>query len=114
MRRILIDYARARNAKKRRGKRVQIELDEAISFTDRKCEELLALDEAMYRLAPLIGRLRDQPVFELSIARRQKMRNAFERPDGKSILDPGDQPERRPRRHLFSGQPQDVGDICER
>src|SRR5438552_5575604 len=70
--------------------------------------------EAMYRLSPLIGRLRDQPVFELSIARRQKMRNAFERPDGKSILDPGDQPERRPRRHLFSGQPQDVGDICER
>jgi RNA polymerase sigma factor (TIGR02999 family) len=56
MRRILIDYARARNAEKRGGRRAQIELDEAISFTDHKCEELLALDEALDRLAALDAR----------------------------------------------------------
>lgn len=51
MRRILVDHARARNAEKRGGHEPRIALDDALAFTEEKCAELLALDEALSRLA---------------------------------------------------------------
>jgi RNA polymerase sigma-70 factor (ECF subfamily) len=49
MRQILVDHARARNAGKRpQGK---ISLDEELSYTDEKSSAVLALDEALTRLA---------------------------------------------------------------
>jgi RNA polymerase sigma-70 factor, ECF subfamily len=48
MRKILVDHARHRNAQKRGGQKLA--LDEAVSFTDRKEVDLLALEEALYSL----------------------------------------------------------------
>jgi RNA polymerase sigma factor (TIGR02999 family) len=53
MRRILVDYARARNADKRPGKRVKISLAEVKDLGRRPDEDLVALDDALRRLAPL-------------------------------------------------------------
>lgn len=49
MRRILVDHARARGRGKRAG--VKISLDEAVLLTPDTSDEMLALDEAMTRLA---------------------------------------------------------------
>jgi RNA polymerase sigma factor (TIGR02999 family) len=55
MRRILVDYAKARRAAKRGGGRLQVPLEQAASvaesLTDDQVDELLALDDALRRLA---------------------------------------------------------------
>jgi RNA polymerase sigma factor (TIGR02999 family) len=53
MRRILIDSARRRKSKKRGGDRQKIEVDDAIACLREACspDDLLALDEALARLA---------------------------------------------------------------
>jgi RNA polymerase sigma-70 factor, ECF subfamily len=52
MRRILVDHARRRQAQKREGGRVLVALDDDVATTDRApVAELLALDEALNRLA---------------------------------------------------------------
>jgi RNA polymerase sigma-70 factor (ECF subfamily) len=50
MRHILVDYARARNAKKRGDHRLGISLTEADVAMDERFEDVLALDEALSRL----------------------------------------------------------------
>lgn len=52
MRRVLIDYARTRNRKKRGGGQVAEALEENDAFlTDEAADELLAMDDALSRLA---------------------------------------------------------------
>ena len=52
MRRILVDYARARETEKRGGEFQRIALEDAISFSGDKSDvDLLALDEALKQLA---------------------------------------------------------------
>lgn len=51
MRRIMVDHARERHALKRGGTAVKVALDEAVVVTKEPAAELLALDEAMSRLA---------------------------------------------------------------
>jgi RNA polymerase sigma-70 factor, ECF subfamily len=51
MRRILVDYAVARNARKRGGGRQRVPLEEVVVLTDDRAQELLALDDALRRLA---------------------------------------------------------------
>jgi RNA polymerase sigma factor (TIGR02999 family) len=53
MRRILVDYARARNAQKGPGKRVMISLADVTDLGTRPDEDLVALDEALSRLEHL-------------------------------------------------------------
>lgn len=53
MRRILIDFARSRNYKKRRGHSPHIELEEAVTVSAVVGSELLAVDEALKELAKL-------------------------------------------------------------
>jgi RNA polymerase sigma factor (TIGR02999 family) len=50
MRRILVDYARARNAQKRPGKRAAVSLAEAEGLLKRPDQDLVGLDEALRRL----------------------------------------------------------------
>lgn len=50
MRRILLDYAVARQAQKRGGDRRQVPLDEGVLAVEERTDELLALDEALQRL----------------------------------------------------------------
>jgi len=57
MRRILIDHARTRNAAKRGGGRAIIQLDDAVILTEDKCEELLAVDQALTNLGAWDPRL---------------------------------------------------------
>ena len=57
MRRVLVDYARRRGAKKRDGARDAITLDEALVAVDEQGDMLVALDEALARLAALDPRL---------------------------------------------------------
>lgn len=57
MRRILVDYARKRNAEKRGGKNRPLTLDETAIAVDAQADMLVALDEAMTRLANLSQRL---------------------------------------------------------
>jgi RNA polymerase sigma factor (TIGR02999 family) len=57
MRRVLVDYARRRGAKKREGARDAIPLDEAVIAVDEQAEMLVALDEALTRLGELEPRL---------------------------------------------------------
>jgi RNA polymerase sigma-70 factor, ECF subfamily len=56
MRRVLVDFARAKNSQKRGGDRVQITLDEKIETPLEKQTDLVALDEALDNLAKLNGR----------------------------------------------------------
>jgi RNA polymerase sigma factor (TIGR02999 family) len=49
MRQILVDHARARNAEKR--PRAEISLDEELTYSQDKSSAVLALDEALSRLA---------------------------------------------------------------
>jgi RNA polymerase sigma factor (TIGR02999 family) len=51
MRQILIERARARNAAKRGGEQVRITLDDAVAAGGETSLDLLALDEALARLA---------------------------------------------------------------
>src|SRR5437763_795959 len=53
MRRIMVDHARERRALKRGGGAVKVELDNAALVTEKRSEELLALDEALEKLAAL-------------------------------------------------------------
>ncbi|MBI1850068.1 MAG: sigma-70 family RNA polymerase sigma factor [Planctomycetes bacterium] len=53
MRRILVDHARRRRAAKRGGDRLGEKLDEALVFFEERSADLLALDEALKRLAVL-------------------------------------------------------------
>jgi RNA polymerase sigma factor (TIGR02999 family) len=53
MRRILVDWARSREAKKRGGKRQRVSLDEALAVTSAHGEDLMALDEALQKLSAL-------------------------------------------------------------
>jgi RNA polymerase sigma-70 factor (ECF subfamily) len=51
MRRIMVDHARARHALKRGAGAIRVTLDEAALVTEGRAEELLALDEALEKLA---------------------------------------------------------------
>jgi len=51
MRRIMIDRARERRALKRGGDAIKVSLDEAALVSEQRAEELLALDEALEKLA---------------------------------------------------------------
>ena len=53
MRRIMVDHARERRALKRGGGALKVSLDDAALVTERRSEELLALDEALEKLAAL-------------------------------------------------------------
>jgi len=53
MRHILVDYARARNAKKRPEGRVQLSLSDVDVAVGERAEDLVALDEALSRLEGL-------------------------------------------------------------
>jgi RNA polymerase sigma-70 factor (ECF subfamily) len=56
MRRLLIDHARARRTAKREGRLQRIPLDEPLLVTDDQSDELLALNEALDRLAAIDAR----------------------------------------------------------
>ena len=51
MRRIMVDHARQRQAQKRGGGAIHVTLDEAAAVTQTRADELLALDEALEKLA---------------------------------------------------------------
>ena len=51
MRRILVDFARARGYAKRGGDAQQVSLDEALEVSEERSAELVALDDALSRLA---------------------------------------------------------------
>jgi len=51
MRRIMVDHARARHALKRGAGAIRVTLDEAALVTEERAEELMALDEALEKLA---------------------------------------------------------------
>ena len=53
MRRILVDHARALRANKREGFREAISLDEAFVVSPAKSTELIALDDALHKLAKI-------------------------------------------------------------
>ena len=53
MRRVLVDFARAKNSLKRGGERIQITLDEKIEVPLVKNMDLVALDEALLNLAEM-------------------------------------------------------------
>ena len=51
MRRVLVNHATARTAQKRGGKRERVPLDDVILLTAERAEEMIALDDALNRLA---------------------------------------------------------------
>jgi RNA polymerase sigma factor (TIGR02999 family) len=51
MRRILVDHARSRQRDKRGGGRARVVLDEAVALSPQKDEDVIALDEALEKLA---------------------------------------------------------------
>jgi RNA polymerase sigma-70 factor (ECF subfamily) len=51
MRRIMVDHARERRSLKRGGGALKVTLDEAVAVTETRSQELLALDDALERLA---------------------------------------------------------------
>jgi RNA polymerase sigma factor (TIGR02999 family) len=53
MRRILVDYARARNYAKRGGGAQRVSFDEAMDVSDERAADVIALDEALSALAEL-------------------------------------------------------------
>ena len=53
MRRILVDHARARGRVKRGGKAIRLQLDEHIALSPGRDEDVLAVDEALHKLAEL-------------------------------------------------------------
>jgi RNA polymerase sigma-70 factor (ECF subfamily) len=56
MRRILVDRARRKKAEKHGGEGEKIQLDEAVVFSPDRSNEILALDDALKRLAELSPR----------------------------------------------------------
>jgi RNA polymerase sigma factor (TIGR02999 family) len=56
MRHVLVDYARSHRSEKRGGAAQRLELSDALAFSESQCDELLALDEALTRLAALSPR----------------------------------------------------------
>jgi RNA polymerase sigma factor (TIGR02999 family) len=59
MRRIMVDHARARHALKRGAGAIRVTLDETALVTEERAEELLALDEALEKLAEFDRRRRE-------------------------------------------------------
>ncbi|HET9219603.1 MAG TPA: sigma-70 family RNA polymerase sigma factor [Terriglobia bacterium] len=59
MRQILIDHARSRRSRKRPGHAQRVSLNEVLIISDSKGEELLALDEALKKLAEIHPRKSD-------------------------------------------------------
>ena len=59
MRQILVDHARARHRQKRPGQARRLALDEVVLVSESKGEELIALDEALKRLAEIHPRKSD-------------------------------------------------------
>lgn len=59
MRHILVDYARSKNRQKRGGGREKITLSEELKKSEDRAEEIVALDEALNRLAELENRKAD-------------------------------------------------------
>jgi RNA polymerase sigma factor (TIGR02999 family) len=53
MRRVLLDHARTKQRLKRGGDAVQVELDENAVLTPERADELIALDQALTKLADL-------------------------------------------------------------
>ena len=53
MRRILVDYARSRHYAKRGGAARRVSLDEAMIVSEEKTQDVVALDEALTRLATI-------------------------------------------------------------
>jgi RNA polymerase sigma factor (TIGR02999 family) len=53
MRRVLVDHARTRGRQKRGGRALRIALDEVTILSPGRSRELLALDEALNRLAEI-------------------------------------------------------------
>jgi RNA polymerase sigma factor (TIGR02999 family) len=53
MRRVLVDYARRRGARKREGLRDALPLDDAVAAANAQADLIVALDEALERLAAL-------------------------------------------------------------
>src|SRR5262249_45575508 len=51
MRRILVDYGRMRKAVKRDGAHQRVELTDVLAISEDRLEEVLAIDEALTRLA---------------------------------------------------------------
>lgn len=56
MRHIMVDYARARHAGKRGGEARTVSFDEAAMVTENRAAEMVALDDALKRLAELAPR----------------------------------------------------------
>jgi RNA polymerase sigma factor (TIGR02999 family) len=56
MRRILLNHARAQRRVKRGGQVIHVDLDAAANLSVQESEELIALDEALERLATLDAR----------------------------------------------------------
>jgi len=59
MRRIMVDHARQRHAAKRGGSAIKVQLDEGAAMTPSRADELLALDEALEKLAAFDKRKAD-------------------------------------------------------
>jgi RNA polymerase sigma factor (TIGR02999 family) len=59
MRSVVVDYARRRQAKKRGGEARRIDLDEGVLRIEQDASEILAVHEALGRLATLDERLSD-------------------------------------------------------
>lgn len=59
MRRIMVDHARQRRAAKRGGGAIKVQLDECAVVTQTRADELLALDEALEKLAAFDKRKAD-------------------------------------------------------
>ena len=57
MRQVLVSYARSHGAEKRGGGTHPLELDEELLLSNERAEQILALDEALQRLALLNDRL---------------------------------------------------------
>jgi len=60
MKRILIDHARRRDAKKREGRKYQVPIDEALHMSRDRSDRLLDLDEALKKLSekdPRLGKI---------------------------------------------------------
>ena len=53
MRRILVDYARAYRSQKRGGDAPHVSLEDPLAFTSSNADEVIALDEALSRLAKM-------------------------------------------------------------
>lgn len=56
MRHILVDHARRRQSRKRGAGAARVDLDDAVAFTTARPEEVIAIDEALERLAKLDAR----------------------------------------------------------